>query len=186
MINVYNYRSFTMNENGRLVRYARNPVDHVRIRGIRLIRRYAARRKPFFLQAGFVAPHTGGPVEADDPIAVNGANASSHPAFHRVPQRLQPSHAAAQAVDPRARHDGQAVDEGNLEPSTMGFPGGPPAAPGVLLSINKAVNKMIDALVATGEAQQTLVVLRRTTGTCSVNTAASARRSATRSRRETH
>ena len=165
VVGLYNYRSFTMNENGRLVRYSRNPVDHVRDRGIQLIRRYAAREKPFFLQAGFLAPHTGEPVEPGDPIAVNGTGALLTPgvapeyrdAFRQLTMPPKPSileldmsdKPSMRAIRNRPRWEFREAYQQRLES---------------LLSVNKAVDRMLDALEATGEAQNTLVIFASDNG----------------------
>ncbi len=162
---IYNYRSFAMNENGRLVRYIRNPVDHVRFRGIQLIKTYAARAKPFFLQVGFNAPHTGGPVEPGDPVAVNGSRAlrtagvapEYRDVFRRLPLPSKPSMFEPDMSDKpsmrrrrdRPRWEFREAYQQRLES---------------LLSVNKAVNRMMDALEATGEAQHTLVIFTSDNG----------------------
>jgi N-acetylglucosamine-6-sulfatase len=67
---VYRYWDFTVNENGRLVRYKRRAdyqTDVFARRAADVIRRRAPKRQPFFLFVGFVAPHTGAPRELDDP-----------------------------------------------------------------------------------------------------------------------
>ena len=165
VVGIYNYRSFTMNENGTLVHYSRNPVDHVRHRGIELIQSYAAREKPFFLQAGFLAPHTGRPVERGDPIAVNGAGALKTPGvapeyrnvFRRLPLPDKPSileldmsdKPMMRAISNRPRWEFRETYQQRLES---------------LLSVNKAVDRMMDALRATGEAEQTLVIFTSDNG----------------------
>jgi arylsulfatase A-like enzyme len=162
---VYNYRSFTINENGRMVSYRMNPVDHMRERGIRLIRRYAAMDQPFFLQAGFVAPHVGGPVEPGDPIAVNGSKALKTPgvapefrnAFRHLALPAKPSilekdmsdKPSMTAVWNRPRWEFREAYQQRLES---------------LLSVDKAVRRKLDALEATGEARNTLVIFTSDNG----------------------
>ena len=164
-VDIYNYRSFAMNENGKLVPYSRNPVDHVRDRGIELIQRYAAQEKPFFLQAGFVAPHPGGPVEPDDPIAVNGLHAINTPGvapkyrdvFRHLPLPSKPSILERDMSDKpsmirvreRPRWEFREAYQQRLES---------------LLSVNEAVDRMLDALEATGEAQHTVVIFTSDNG----------------------
>jgi arylsulfatase A-like enzyme len=64
----YDYRAFTQNVNGHLVanrgRYSSEVVGE-QVRG--LIGKYAATGHPWFIWATPVAPHFGGPAEADDP-----------------------------------------------------------------------------------------------------------------------
>jgi N-acetylglucosamine-6-sulfatase len=64
----YNYR---LNENGRLVVYgtgaANYQADVYNRKAVDIVRRLAATPKPFFLSVAFLAPHTGGPRDSDDP-----------------------------------------------------------------------------------------------------------------------
>jgi N-acetylglucosamine-6-sulfatase len=64
----YNYR---LNENGRLVVYgtgaANYQADVYNRKAVEIVRRLAATPKPFFLSVAFLAPHTGGPRDSDDP-----------------------------------------------------------------------------------------------------------------------
>jgi N-acetylglucosamine-6-sulfatase len=63
---LYNYRSFTMNINRRLVDYVGSYQTHAMgDLSTRFIRRNAA--SPFLMVTGFKAPHSGGPREPDDP-----------------------------------------------------------------------------------------------------------------------
>ena len=67
----YNYTDYTLNENGRLVRYgpgAEYQTDFYAQRASELIERYARDERPFFFSLAFVAPHYGRPVEPDDPL----------------------------------------------------------------------------------------------------------------------
>ena len=166
VVGIYNYRSFTMNENGTLVHYSRNPVDHVRDRGIELIQSYAAQEKPFFLQAGFVgsahrgAGRTGRPDRGERFACPQDARSGAG-----VPRRLPPAPAAGQTVDPRAEHVGQAVDDQAVRNRPRWeFREAYQQRLESLLSVNKAVNRMMDALEATGEAQQTLVIFASDNG----------------------
>ena len=64
----YNYR---LNENGRLVVYgtgaANYQADVYNRKAVEIVRRLAATPKPFFLSVAFLAPHSGGPRDPDDP-----------------------------------------------------------------------------------------------------------------------
>jgi arylsulfatase A-like enzyme len=71
----YRYWDYTMNENGKLVHYGDSMQDYITDldarRAASIIKRHAespkARKKPLYLQVDFVAPHSGAPVELDDP-----------------------------------------------------------------------------------------------------------------------
>lgn len=66
--NIYNYRRYTLNDNGvaRVVT-GRYSTSMVRDEAVSLIEQYAG-GAPFFMWAGFLAPHTGPPREPDDPL----------------------------------------------------------------------------------------------------------------------
>lgn len=68
----YNYLNQPLNRNGTLVRDVRGRYSTTTTGDVatRLIDRYAAGSKPFFLHLAFVAPHFGGPHEPDDPSYV--------------------------------------------------------------------------------------------------------------------
>jgi N-acetylglucosamine-6-sulfatase len=69
----YDYKHFTLNENGTLVDYggAKDPgmyqTDFYTNRAIELIDRYAGSSQPFFFSLAYLAPHHGAPLEFDDP-----------------------------------------------------------------------------------------------------------------------
>jgi arylsulfatase A-like enzyme len=69
----YRFYGYTLNENGTLRTYGagRNPAfyqtDFYARRASALIQRIAPASQPFFLSVGFLAPHSGGPREPDDP-----------------------------------------------------------------------------------------------------------------------
>jgi N-acetylglucosamine-6-sulfatase len=67
----YRYLNYTFNENGNLVQFGNAAADYktdVESRlAVDLISRQAADPRPFFMWVAFVAPHSGGPRDADDP-----------------------------------------------------------------------------------------------------------------------
>ena len=71
--NIYNYRHWLMNENGKQVPYSGTYQTTVWLNKILDdIDRFAGDARPLFLWAGFLAPHTGKPIESDDPKANGG------------------------------------------------------------------------------------------------------------------
>ncbi len=68
--NTYNYRHLTYNHNGVIDDGHRGEYSTYGVSRIsrRLVTSYAAKRRPFFLYASFIAPHFGGPREPDDPV----------------------------------------------------------------------------------------------------------------------
>jgi N-acetylglucosamine-6-sulfatase len=67
----YRFYNYTVNENGRLVTYATTQADYqadvYTRRATDIIRRFAADPRPLFLSVAYLAPHSGGPREPDDP-----------------------------------------------------------------------------------------------------------------------
>jgi N-acetylglucosamine-6-sulfatase len=67
----YQFYNYTLNENGRLVRYGATPADYqadvYSRKAVEIIRRHAADPRPLFLSVAYLAPHSGGPREPDDP-----------------------------------------------------------------------------------------------------------------------
>jgi N-acetylglucosamine-6-sulfatase len=67
----YRFYDYTLNENGRLVTYGNSPAEYqadvYTAKAVDAVRRLARNRQPFFLSVAYLAPHSGGPREADDP-----------------------------------------------------------------------------------------------------------------------
>jgi N-acetylglucosamine-6-sulfatase len=67
----YRFYNYTVNENGRLVTYGATPADYqadvYTRKAADVIRRHAADPRPLFLSVAYLAPHSGGPREPDDP-----------------------------------------------------------------------------------------------------------------------
>jgi arylsulfatase A-like enzyme len=67
----YQFYNYTINENGRLVRYGATPAEYqadvYTRKATDVIRRYAADPRPLFLSVAYLAPHSGGPREPGDP-----------------------------------------------------------------------------------------------------------------------
>jgi N-acetylglucosamine-6-sulfatase len=67
----YQFYNYTLNENGRLVTYGSDPAsyqaDVYSRKAVDAVRRLAPGAAPFFLSVAFLAPHSGGPRESDDP-----------------------------------------------------------------------------------------------------------------------
>jgi N-acetylglucosamine-6-sulfatase len=63
----YRFYGYKLNENGRLTTYETYQTDLYAQKAARIIRRRAPSAQPFFLWVAFLAPHSGGPREPDDP-----------------------------------------------------------------------------------------------------------------------
>jgi N-acetylglucosamine-6-sulfatase len=70
----YQYLNYTLNENGKLVTYGNRAADYktdVEARkAVDIIARQAIDPRPFFLWVAFLAPHSGGPRDSDDPTGL--------------------------------------------------------------------------------------------------------------------
>ncbi len=160
---VYNYRRFTMNENGRLAAYRTYQTTHWQNRGAQLVDKYAAADKPFFMWLSFLAPHYGGPIESDDPKAdgsglptPNVGNTFRN-AFSGTPLPDKPSFLEADMSDKRALPGTgrrpvwqyRELYQQRLES---------------LLAVDVAVGRVLDALDRSGEAGRTIVVFSSDNG----------------------
>ena len=67
----YRFYDYTLNENGKLVRYGTAPGDYqadvYTAKAVDAVKRLAPHTEPFFLSVAYLAPHSGGPRESDDP-----------------------------------------------------------------------------------------------------------------------
>ena len=63
----YRFRGYTLNENGDLRTYRRYQTDVYADKAVEIVKRRSAERRPYFLSVAFLAPHSGGPREPDDP-----------------------------------------------------------------------------------------------------------------------
>jgi arylsulfatase A-like enzyme len=67
----YRFYDYTLNENGKLVRYGTAAGDYqadvYTAKAVDAVKRLSPRTEPFFLSVAYLAPHSGGPRESDDP-----------------------------------------------------------------------------------------------------------------------
>ncbi|HEV8687054.1 MAG TPA: sulfatase [Gaiellaceae bacterium] len=67
----YQYYNYTLNENGRLVKHGASAQDYqadvYTAKAVDAVKRLAPPAQPFFLSVAYLAPHSGGPRESDDP-----------------------------------------------------------------------------------------------------------------------
>ena len=162
-LSTYQYSGYQLNENGVLGTYARYQTDEYSDRAVDAVGRLARETAPFFLSVGYLAPHSGGPRDADDPpgiltprpaerhrdlyaaaalprsAAFDEADVSDKPGFIRRRPRLSPARQAAIEESYRQRLESlRAVDEG--------------------------VVRIVGALRAAGELDNTLIVFTSDNG----------------------
>ena len=165
----FNYARWRVNENGSLVSYpdAAHPGEyltdfHAR-RASELIEQAAPGDKPFFLQLWFVAPHRGGPRDADDPTTLGtpspasrhrdlfaGSSMPRSPSFDEANMRDKP-----QVVGDRPRLTPQraAGIEENWRQELE-----------ALQAVDDAVARVVGTLERTGELDNTLIVFTSDNG----------------------
>jgi N-acetylglucosamine-6-sulfatase len=162
----YEYYGTRLNQNGTLRTYPETySTDLYARRAEELIARASARRRPFFLSVGFLAPHAGGPPEPDDPAGL------ATPALAR-------RHRDRFAAEPLPRAVRVAAREADLSDKPRFLRERPPIGPAQaravaenyrqrlesLLAVDEAVVSIVDALRKSGELADTLVIFTSDNG----------------------
>ena len=163
----YRFYNYTLNENGRLATYgagaANYQTDVYGRKTVELIRRLAPATQPFFLSVAFLAPHSGGPRDADDP----GNQATPSPA---------PRHRNRFASEPLPAPP--SLNEADVSDKPAGIRNRPLIRParlnGIrenyqqrlesLLAVDEAIRDIMAALEASGELSRTLIVFTSDNG----------------------
>jgi arylsulfatase A-like enzyme len=163
----YRFYGYTLNENGTLVSYGSRPDDYqadvYARKSVEAIRRLAPQAQPFFLSVAFLAPHSGGPRETDDPRnlatpvpaprhrnrfageamptppSFNEADVSDKPQSVRRRPLLGPQRIAAVTESYRQRLES-------------------------LLAVDEAVAAIVAALEASGELERTVILFTADNG----------------------
>lgn len=159
-----NYFAAALNENGVVNEYRGvYTTDLTADIATDVITEHAASDAPFFLWASFYAPHTGGPVEADDPPKLNTpAVAPRHQdAFAGEPLPKDPSYNEADVSDkPEYVRDRRLISpslEANLtELNQQRWES--------LLALDEGIAKMMKSLEESGEIENTIVVFTSDNG----------------------
>jgi N-acetylglucosamine-6-sulfatase len=165
----YRYYGYTLNENGLLNTYGidRNPffysTDYYSARALSVIQRMGETRTPIFLSVAFLAPHSGGPRDADDPLRL--ATPSPAPrhinSFATEPLPPDPSYNEADVADkpsfiqarpPITAVRARAIDENYRQRLES------------LLAVDDAVVNMVNALRAERELDDTLILFTSDNG----------------------
>jgi arylsulfatase A-like enzyme len=162
---VFNYRQWQMNENGKILwrptpdHPDEHQTDFYGRRAAELIDQAAPSQQPFFLSLTFPAPHTGAPVDPDDPPIEMMATPSPAPrhrdAFAHLPLPRPPSFDEADvtrkpqliADRPRLTPEWQAAIQENYQQELES-----------LLSVDEAIGGLIAALERNGELDDTLFI----------------------------
>jgi N-acetylglucosamine-6-sulfatase len=162
-LSTYQFTGYQLNENGVLATHRRYQTDEYSQRAVDAVARLAPAEAPFFLSLGYLAPHSGGPRDSDDPAGIvtpqpaerhrdafaseplprpaafDEANVSDKPSFIRRLPRLSAARFAAIEENYRQRLES-------------------------LLAVDEGVVRIVKALRAAGELENTLIVFTSDNG----------------------
>jgi N-acetylglucosamine-6-sulfatase len=149
----YQFFNYTLNENGRLVTYGSDPgsyqADVYSRKAVDAIRRLAPAAAPFFLSVAFLAPHSGGPRESDDPR--NFATPVPAPR-HRNRYASEPFPQAA------------SFNEADVSDKPAGIRGRPLLTAQQIANVTESYRQRLESLLAVDEAVAAMVAALRETG----------------------
>jgi len=157
----YQYFNYTLNENGRLVRYGAAAADYqadvYTARAVDAVKRLAPQAQPFFLSVAYLAPHAGGPRESDDPRNLG----TPHPAprhrnrFASEPLPASPSFNEADVSDkPAAVRRRPSFTQQRINAITENYRQRLES----ILAVDEGVAAIVRALQESGELANTLFV----------------------------
>jgi N-acetylglucosamine-6-sulfatase len=163
----YRFYNYTLNENGRLVTYgtgaANYQADVYNRKAVELVRRLAPGPKPFFLSVAFLAPHSGGPRDSDDPpnLGTPSPAPRHRNTFSNQPLPTPPSLNEADVSDkPAAMRNRPVLGAARLNAIRENYQQRLES----LLAIDEAVRDLLAALDATGELGRTYVIFTADNG----------------------
>jgi N-acetylglucosamine-6-sulfatase len=158
----YRFYDFTMNVNGALETTVLDyQTDAITQRAVNFVERHAA--EPFFLWTTYVAPHTGGPIELDDPVGYKSTVPAPrhYAAFTGTPLPRPPSFNEPNVADkpplirnrPRlARWQIAAITETRRQRLAS------------LLAVDEGVARIVETLRDTGALANTVVIFTSDNG----------------------
>ena len=148
----YEYYGTMLNENGRLRTYpSQYSTDLYARRADELIERAARDERPFFLFVGFLAPHTGGPRERDDPAGL----ATPAPA---------PRHRDRFDAEPLPPGVRAAAGERDMSDKPAYVRARPPITPQLAKAIEESYRQRLESLLAVDEAVVSIMRTLRAEG----------------------
>ncbi len=163
----YRFYNYTLNENGRLVTYgtgaANYQTDVYGRKAVDIIRRHVPSAQPLFLSVAFLAPHSGGPRDADDPAnqATPSPAARHRNRFASEPLPTSPAFNEADVSDkPAAIRNMTLIPPARINGITENYRQRLES----LLAVDEAIRDILAALEATGEANRTLIVFTSDNG----------------------
>jgi len=155
------YLNWTLNDNGSLVRYGSSPGDYqsdvLSAKAVDVINRRAPEAKPLFMWVTYHAPHSGGPREADDPKGLGTVNVADKYKNHFAAEPLpnMPSFNEADVSDkPVGIRNRPVLTQAKIAAIREAYQQQLES----LLSVDDGVKAIVDALRASGELDNTLLV----------------------------
>jgi arylsulfatase A-like enzyme len=146
----YRFYGYTLNENGTLRTYERAyQTDLYARKAVHIIGRLAPQAQPFFLWLAFLAPHSGGPREPDDPVG------------HATPVPA-PRHRNDFADEPLPRPPG--FNERNVSDKPVGIRRRPLLTRDRIRKIREGYQQRLESLLAVDEAVAEVVAALRRSG----------------------
>jgi N-acetylglucosamine-6-sulfatase len=163
----YRYYNYTLNENGKLVTFgtgaANYQTDVYSRKAVDIIRRQVVDPRPFFLWVAFLAPHSGGPRDPDDPAGL--ATPSPAPRHRNVfsTQALPtpPSFNEADVSDkPAAIRNRPALTASRIAAIRENYQQRLES----LLAVDDAVAQIVNELAVTGQLDNTYILFTSDNG----------------------
>jgi N-acetylglucosamine-6-sulfatase len=161
----YQFYGYVLNENGKLVKYGRDPAsyqtDVYADKAVEIVRRRSAEKRPFFLWLTFLAPHVGGPPTPGRP-ALTTLPAPRHLGrFATLPLPTPPSFNEADVSDkPGSIRNRAPLDKQQVAAITERYR----LSLESLLAVDEAVGRIVAALKKKGELSRTLIVFTSDNG----------------------
>ena len=161
----YQFYGYTLNENGTLVKYGRDPAsyqtDVYADKAVEIVRRRAAERKPFFLWLSVLAPHVGGPPTPGR-SALTTLPAPRHLGrFAALPLPTPPSFNEGDVSDkPGSIRTRPPLSDQQVAAITERYQ----LRLESLLAVDEAVGRIVAALKKKGELSRTLIVFTSDNG----------------------
>jgi len=163
----YRYLNYTINENGALVSFGNTPANYktdVEARlGVDLISRQAADPRPFFMWVAFLAPHSGGPADADDPtgLATPSPAARHRNHFANEPLPMPASFNEADVSDkPAAIRNRALIGPARIRAIRENYQQRLES----LLSVDEAVAQIVNELARIGKLNDTYIIFTSDNG----------------------
>src|SRR5215210_6966159 len=154
------YFNWTMNENGALVRFGSSPGDYqtdvLSAKAVDVIARRAPQAKPLFMWVTYHAPHAGGPREGDDRgVATVNVGPKYRDRLAAEPLPSMPSFNEADVSDkPAGIRNRPLLTQQRIAAIREAYQQQLES----LLSVDDGVKAIVDALRASGELDNTLLV----------------------------